>query len=163
MIRRPFFLSFIAFVFALALWGVPRVGGQVQTPGGGSKAIAFPTHPRNMVQLTGQHSFLSGAVEVLYTVPLDRWLVIVPTHDGSAGIAAEVPAGLILQERLNGETQRKTSSLLLDPSILIPVSGPDSANALGWTFRPGSQVELFNVSKLNQMAKWSVFGYTVAD
>jgi hypothetical protein len=125
-------------------------------------------HPRDMVRFTSTTAINVSSVPIpadseyeVYTVPQDRWLVVLPNQGlGNAGCPFDdggAGTTIALYEDLNGAYTLQA----IEGSNLAGVAsyGP-SGWATGWTFRPGSRVVLKNVGISNEAgARFNFFGY----
>lgn len=154
--------SLIAASLALAVLALLAGGqqlGSTQRLGGPFSAITpflpqgFPVHPRDMVQLYGQADIPVGGEVVLYSVPTDKWLVVVARSN--AWFSNEAPVTLL--ERFGGvDTERSRTGSTGN----VLNSGPGAADGLGWVFQPGSVVVISNHHQSNSAdVAWSLIGY----
>ncbi len=155
----------------LALLGLVAMGqAPVSRAPGTGYAAASPIHgvwnphPRDMVQFYppgvsptgGPNSSVTipvnGEHEV-FTVPTDRWLVILPTGPGDLGLSG---GGAVLYEDRGGQLIEKGWWVATG----IASRGP-GGSIVGWTFSPGSRVIIrcydpsFAIS-----VQYNFFGYT---
>jgi hypothetical protein len=136
----------------------------------------WPPHPEDQVQYSASVTVPASGGEIeVCTVPLDRWLVLLPSltiqvTNGSVSASAS-GTGLLsnstsnaarLVEVKGGVYVEKSLGLPLSSSLLNPRSaGPAVASPLGWSFSPGSRVALVCPSGMGgEVVSYNFFGYT---
>lgn len=107
-------------------------------------------------------SIPSGGVFVAYQVPNDRWLTITGVQAGTAGCPCSVgPQGsapcLVWAEQLSGVVVEKGHVANVGSSGGLNTNPGLAGSALGWVFRPGSQVVIRN----NDVAPCSVYDFSL--
>jgi len=122
----------------------------------------YPPHPRDMVQIYGEQHISAGGEHLIYTVPSDRWLVVVPKFDGdhysSVGVYSHSTDGRVV-ERFGGTDSEKAHTII-NTWERPQRQGPSRSDGIGWTFKPGSQILIRNVNpSSNDTFRWSIFGY----
>jgi len=115
----------------------------------------FPVHPRDMVQLLGSATIPGNSEIVLYSVPTDRWLVVVPKDGMQFGVGTSTAA--VVYERFNGSDTKRADVTGGGTNPML--SGPYESDGLGWAFQPGSQIILRSAGSSNSDLSWSLFGY----
>jgi hypothetical protein len=131
-----------------------------------AKGLGYP-HPSDMVHFTSATlppgdlvvSIPVGGEHEVFTVPSDRWLVLLPTSaNGSSKVAFQDQGGggyAWLFEDLNGSYTPKANG----GGSGSGGAGP-SGWAVGWTFRPGSRVVLKNIGTGGASSvAYNFFGY----
>ncbi len=117
----------------------------------------FPVHPRDMVQIYGTASLEPLAEQVVYTVPTDRWLVIVPctNMNGLPRVGIGVYRAEVFERSSGTDTKRATGGDNTPSSF-----GPAASDGLGWAFAPGSQLVLKSINpSVAETVFWNMFGY----
>jgi len=117
----------------------------------------FAVHPRDMVQIYGTATLNPQAEQVVYTVPTDRWLVIVPNTNMNSlpRVGIGVYRAVVFERSSGTDTERATGGENTPSSF-----GPASTDGIGWSFSPGSQLVLKNLNQSGaETAYWNMFGY----
>jgi len=145
----------VALVVGLLVGGyfVAPAGGQVaQVPGYQFPVDSLPPHPSQIVNLTGVAGPLApGTSTPIYQVPVGSWLVVTDARLRETG--GETRLDLI--EVFGGTTTTKISWQF------IGGTNQRHDSRVGWTFRPGSTVGLFNPDTANISGRYIVTGYLV--
>ena len=98
-----------------------------------------------------------GASLVLYTVLPDRWLIITAAKAQAVGCALSGSAEFRFAEQLGATITEKGPATGFSDAF-------SSGSAVGWVFRPGSQVVITNVGTATcQIGQLSVLGYQTRD
>jgi len=157
-------IAALAIGAAVAVLAIFAAGQQVVVAQGNPLSRAtgsgFAVLPRDQVNLYGDASIPDNGEFVLYIVPSDRVLVILPSSNGYVPLKDHTSlAGEIdLVERLNGRDT--TKARVLGQSGVSPAYlGPAPSDGIGWKFRPGSLVVLKNQPGSLRQCSWSIFGY----
>lgn len=142
----------------LVLAAVCMVGSSQMPPGGDT----WPPAKRNIVNISealqAPVTIPSNGSVVVYSVPRDRWLTVTgtdtfPTGSGG-GQWAEDQGGTITRKGYHGDP----SGFIVADGLKISPRG--CGGPVGWTFRPGSNVVIYNANP-NPMivAGWELVGY----
>jgi len=115
----------------------------------------FNFHGKNIELAGGDYLVSPGEKQVIYTVPADRWLIVT----NADWMTCQYPLLFLLERVANVETVKANLS---PGDSSCPYGGNlDSAGPVGLTFRPGSEVVVWNASSNGgaQISDWHLIGY----
>jgi hypothetical protein len=154
---KPIRISPLSLVVgALLAFGLFLVMGQA----GPSTDVSWGPLKKGMVNIFQVQTvpMPAGASHVVYQVPADRWLTVTGTavnNDGGNDMLwSEVLAGVLQDKGVAG----------IDATQSLPTTPAGSGAAVGWVFRPGSQVVIRNAGTSgHQISRVCLIGYESRD
>lgn len=135
----------------------------------------WPPHPRDQIQISGEQvipGVAGGATLTLYTVPLDKWLVIVPgwtqigTSSGTLGLAygvVEVGGNgqWVLDELKQAvyTTKHQIPTTGIIPEQPMRMAPPSPQFSMGLRFSPGSLVVIRDLTDNGGHVAYNLHGF----
>jgi hypothetical protein len=129
----------------------------------------WPPHPEDQVHLFTESQVAANSDYLVYEVPFDRWLVVVPQAkavfpmDGSLAapsMGIESSTALPIFEDLNGDFVELGRCAKYWANAGYESGAPASPGPLGWVLAPGSRLVIRNSNpSQTSYVKVDLFGY----